>query len=279
MSILNPFVVALTLTSAAYIGNTQLGIFKDSSSHAQSQQKIVIDRPLETAELPAKNTTTIEPVIAIQSNPINQNKQDEKLTKQDNNLDRGRVIEIPVPSPENTEEIDSELVLPQVPNNHDVEIADEVARSSSKNSRKSYMKLAPTQQGNSMGNPIYLLTLYDGNGNEIARFETVSGRVNTQNSNRNRSGTQAPLPDGDYRVAQNTTKGRIKEAGDRFLPIYPKFTTGRSALGIHYDPSYEKDKKEDGTSGCIGLKNKAELNDFLQFVFQYKIQSLVVDIQ
>lgn len=57
------------------------------------------------------------------------------------------------------------------------------------------------------------------------------------------------------------------------------FQTGRSALGIHYDPSFEKKNGEDGTSGCIALKNKSELNKVLNYVRTYRPKYLQVNIQ
>ncbi|WP_238178369.1 L,D-transpeptidase [Calothrix sp. 336/3] len=140
------------------------------------------------------------------------------------------------------------------------------------------MILSPTEYYNSQRNPLYKLRLFV-NGQEVYSFMTVSGRAHTQTKDRNRSGTEAPLPNGEYRVAKSTTRGTIAEAGDRFLPLTPKFETGRTALGIHYDPSYEKNNGEDGTSGCIGLKNRKELSQLLKYVKMYKLNTLYVEIQ
>lgn len=141
-----------------------------------------------------------------------------------------------------------------------------------------YMKLIPTGKTNAVGNPLYQLHLY-ANGQEIGAYYTVSGRAHTQNKNRHRAGTEAPLPDGKYKVARMPIPGTIAEAGDRFLPIQPLFQTGRSALGIHYDPSFEKKNGEDGTSGCIALKNKSELNQVLNYVRIYQPKYLQVNIR
>ena len=141
-----------------------------------------------------------------------------------------------------------------------------------------YMKLIPTGKRNALGNPLYKLYLY-ANGQEIGAYYTVSGRAHTQNKNRHRAGTEAPLPDGEYKVYRTPIPGTIAEAGDRFLPIQPLFPTGRSALGIHYDPSFEKKNGEDGTSGCIALKNKSELNKVLNYVRTYRPKYLQVNIR
>jgi hypothetical protein len=141
-----------------------------------------------------------------------------------------------------------------------------------------YMNLLPTDQANTLGNPMYKLSLF-ANGQEVASYMIVSGRAHTQSKDRNRAGTEAPLPDGRYRVAKSTTPGGIPEAGDRFLAIQPLFRTGRSALGIHYDPSFNKNNGEDGTSGCIGLQTRDELSKVLEYVRTYKPQFLDVAIK
>lgn len=141
-----------------------------------------------------------------------------------------------------------------------------------------YMNLIPTGQANSLGNPLYELRLF-ANGQLVGSYMTVSGRAYTQDRNRNKSGTEAPLPDGRYQVTYLVTRGSIPEAGDRFLPIQPLFATGRSSLGIHYDPSFEKNNGEDGTSGCVGLTNREDLNQVLEYVHTYKPQFLDVAIR
>jgi hypothetical protein len=141
-----------------------------------------------------------------------------------------------------------------------------------------YMQLVRTNDVNQMGNPIYALILYV-NGQQIDSFMTVSGRAHTQNRDRHRSGTEAPLPDGRYQVAKRVVRGTIAEAGDRFLAIQPQFRTGRTALGIHYDPSYEKNNGEDGTSGCIALTNRDDLSKVLEYVRNYNFQFLDVVIR
>jgi hypothetical protein len=141
-----------------------------------------------------------------------------------------------------------------------------------------FMTLIFTGQTNLLGNPLYELRLHV-NGEMVSSYLTVSGRTHTQNKNRHQSGTEAPLPDGKYKVAKTSVAGTIREAGDRFLAIQPLFQTGRSALGIHYDPSFEKSNGEDGTSGCIGLTNKPALDEVLDYVRTHQPQYLEVNIQ
>lgn len=142
----------------------------------------------------------------------------------------------------------------------------------------SYMTLMPMGRTNALGNPLYELRLY-ANGQLMGAYAIVTGRTHTQNRNRDTAGTEAPLPDGKYKVARAPILGTIPEAGDRFLPIQPLFQTGRSALGIHYDPSFEQDNGEDGTSGCIAVKNKSELDQVLNYVHTYQPKYLEVKIQ
>jgi hypothetical protein len=137
---------------------------------------------------------------------------------------------------------------------------------------------SPDSVTNKLGNPIYLLELYR-NGKREKSFSSVSGRAKTQNRNRNLSGSEAPLPDGVYTVSNRLTNGFLAEVGGKFLPIYPKFPTGRTALGIHYDPSFDRNNDEDGTSGCIGLTTKADRDFVHNFVLKYKPKTLIVEIQ
>lgn len=138
---------------------------------------------------------------------------------------------------------------------------------------------------NRYGNPIYILHLCVG-GKERRSFEIVTGRNYTQQRNRNKSGTESPLPNGKYRMSNTLVPGTLAEVGkvdglnvrQPFLAISPLFRTGRSALGFHVDPSYNKDAKEDGTSGCIGFLNQADFKSFWANVQQYQIKDFQVAI-
>ncbi len=141
-----------------------------------------------------------------------------------------------------------------------------------------YMTLTPTRTVNALGNPIYELRLY-ANNQLRGVYTAVTGRAYTQTRNRHVAGTQAPLPDGRYTVNRLPIPGTNPEVGGRFLPIQPMFQTGRSALGIHFDPSFEKSRTEDGTEGCIALTNKHDLEQVLNYVRTYQPQYLEVNIQ
>jgi L,D-transpeptidase catalytic domain len=138
---------------------------------------------------------------------------------------------------------------------------------------------------NKYGNPIYSLHLcVDGKAQKS--FEIVTGRNYTQQRNRNQSGTESPLPNGKYRVSNTLVPGTLVEVGKvdglninrPFLAVSPLFKTGRSALGFHVDPSYNKDAKEDGTSGCVGFLSAADFKSFWANVQQYQIKDLQVAI-
>lgn len=151
--------------------------------------------------------------------------------------------------------------------------------------KRNYLFLGNGTMKNKYGNPIYILHLCVG-GKEQKSFNIVTGRKLTQDKNRDRSGTHSPLPNGKYRVSNALTQGMLAEVGrvdglsvrQPFLPVSPMFSTGRSALGIHVDPSYNIDSKEDGTSGCIGLTNAADFQDLWASIKQYQIKELQVAI-
>lgn len=141
----------------------------------------------------------------------------------------------------------------------------------------------PSNPQNRFSNPIYKLTAYrDLTSKYTFKLNAVTGRGFTQTRNRYQSNTEAPLPDGSYSVAAKVIAGTIREVGGTMVPIFPKSGFNprmrRTALGIHWDPSFDKDKKEDGTSGCIGLTNKNDYQKVRDFVLKYHPQSLEVQI-
>ncbi len=136
---------------------------------------------------------------------------------------------------------------------------------------------------NRFNNPIYKLTAYrDRTSNYIFQLDAVTGRNFTQSRNRYQSNTEAPLPDGSYSVAARVVKGTIAEVGGTMIPIFPKPgfdpRMSRTDLGIHWDPSFDKDAKEDGTSGCIGLTKKSSYYQVRNFILKYRPRSLEVQI-
>jgi hypothetical protein len=151
------------------------------------------------------------------------------------------------------------------------------------------MMLVPTERKNELGNPIYSLQLYE-NGRLSKQFDTVSGRRNTQNADRLTSGTQAPLPDGEYSVGvpvegTNSEIGKSSDGKRWFIPTdLSNLEQGnggrpskRSALGIHLDPSFGL-AQEDGTEGCVGLTNSRDWQEVLAWIKAKKPGVLKVNI-
>ena len=135
---------------------------------------------------------------------------------------------------------------------------------------------------NKYGNPVYQIAAYDQSSTPLFTLDAVTGRANTQQRNRYQSGTHAPLPDGQYSVTPRVEMGTLPEVGGTIIPILPQpgfdRRMSRKYLGIHWDPSFNKDQKEDGTSGCIGLTRKQDYVKVRDFVLKYRPQSLQVKI-
>jgi hypothetical protein len=142
-----------------------------------------------------------------------------------------------------------------------------------------YLRLVrdPNQGTNRLGNPIYTLEAYV-NGRKYRSFKAVSGTATTQDRDRDKANTFAPLPDGLYKVSDTILASNIPEVGKTFIAIYPRFETERSDLGIHQDPSYNKNNQHDGTAGCIGLTTAADRDAINNFVSKYHPRNLIVKI-
>jgi hypothetical protein len=142
-----------------------------------------------------------------------------------------------------------------------------------------YLRLVrdPSKGTNDNGNPIHTLEAYV-NGERYQTFKAVSGIASSQNFDRNRSNAHAPLPDGLYSVSNQIVPGAVPEVGKTFIGIFPQFETGRSDLGIHLDPSFNKRNGSDGTSGCIGLTTPEDRDAINEFVSKYHPHNLFVSI-
>jgi hypothetical protein len=142
-----------------------------------------------------------------------------------------------------------------------------------------YLRLVrdPSRGSNSQGNPIYTLEAYV-NGRKYKSFKAVSGTATTQDRDRNKANTFAPLPDGLYKVSNVVIPSNIPEVGKTFISIYPQFETERTDLGIHQDPSYNKNNQHDGTAGCIGLTTAADRDAINSFISKYHPRNLIVKI-
>ena len=132
-----------------------------------------------------------------------------------------------------------------------------------------------TASVNEKNNPILNVQVYK-EGLLLSSYQNISGRSWTQNLDRNISGNSSPSPKGEY-VIQAETTGYHVETGGVFLPYEPTFSTQRSALGFHIDPSWGKDNGEDGTRGCMAFKNMTDYKSFVTDVTSNNITKLVID--
>jgi hypothetical protein len=142
-----------------------------------------------------------------------------------------------------------------------------------------YLRLVRnTSKGtNSVGNPIYTLETYI-DGELDRRFNTVTGTARSQQADRHIGDNHAPLPDGIYEVSNWITMSNLREVDGTFISITPRFSTNRTELGIHRDPSFNKSNGYDGTSGCIGMTTDEDRDAINNFVTKYRPNKLLVKI-
>ena len=129
---------------------------------------------------------------------------------------------------------------------------------------------------NERSNPILTVQVYDADKSLVASYNSLSGRAYTQHLDRNISGNESPSPNGVYLISPETV-GYHPETGGVFRPYEPTFTTQRSLLGFHVDPSWGLNNGEDGTLGCIAFKT---ISDYLAFNAQINelgITTLIID--
>ena len=126
------------------------------------------------------------------------------------------------------------------------------------------------------GDPIWDLRLQIP-GEPDRHFDAVSGRADRQSANRDRMGSEAPLPVGRYRIGAIEPLGRQgpRELGPIWIGIEPEFTTGRRVLGIHLDPSAGRNWNS-GTAGCIGLIRSNDMRALADLVRRSGTNTLVV---
>jgi hypothetical protein len=126
------------------------------------------------------------------------------------------------------------------------------------------------------GDPIWDLRLQIP-GEPDRHFDAVSGRADRQSANRDRMGSEAPLPVGLYRIGAIEPLGRQgpRELGPIWIGIEPEFTTGRRVLGIHLDPSAGRNWNS-GTAGCIGLIRSNDMHALADLVRRSGTNTLVV---
>jgi hypothetical protein len=128
--------------------------------------------------------------------------------------------------------------------------------------------------------PIWTLQLISKDGTVLDSLQAVTGRASRQAVSRHVSGTKAPLPVGTYRIDRaGIERGPFSdpELGRGYwIPITPLFSTGRSDLGFHVDPSWGKLNGESGTSGCIGLENVDATVKLVTWIKHFNVSKLIV---
>ena len=124
--------------------------------------------------------------------------------------------------------------------------------------------------------PIWDLRLI-AEGEQIQRFDAVTGRAHRQMADRHRTGTRAPLPVGRYSLGpiEPLGPGDPAELGPIWIGIEPLFPTGRGHLGIHLDPSANRNANS-GTLGCVGLVNRADMLQLAELIRRHQVTALVV---
>ena len=126
------------------------------------------------------------------------------------------------------------------------------------------------------GDPIWSLRL-ETPGQPLQRFDAVSGRAHRQNADRDRSGTREPLPAGRYSLGPVDPMGPSdpRQLGPIWIGIEPQFPTGRGHLGIHLDPSANRNANS-GTLGCVGLIRWEDMQSLAGLVQRRNVRTLVV---
>ena len=126
--------------------------------------------------------------------------------------------------------------------------------------------------------PIWTLRLETpGEQEQHHQFEAVSGRAHRQQADRHRTGTRAPLPIGRYSLGPVEQLGPDDpaELGPIWIGIEPQFPTGRGHLGIHLDPSANRNANS-GTLGCVGLIRRNDMVQLADLVQRHNVKELVV---
>ena len=126
------------------------------------------------------------------------------------------------------------------------------------------------------GDPIWTLRL-ERPGKQVIQFEAVSGRAHRQNADRDRTGSRAPLPSGYYSLGPVEPLGPADpaELGPIWIGIEPLFPTGRGHLGIHLDPSANRNANS-GTLGCVGLIHRRDMVQLASLVQRHNVRALLV---
>lgn len=133
------------------------------------------------------------------------------------------------------------------------------------------------------GNYIYRATLFtqDPHDEDLV-IEMVSGRPYAQSRDTHIPDQSAPLPFGSYSLGagHRLDDSAARELGGIWIAATPQFITRRTALGLHYDPSFGIDWQsrdtESGTEGCLAAITEADREKLIDFAQQYQPTKLEV---
>ena len=126
------------------------------------------------------------------------------------------------------------------------------------------------------GLKVYRTELIDGNGKVINTVRCVSGRIGNQTPT-DVPGSQSPIPFGTFTFNKpGNIEARGGEFGGVWSPVTPTFSTRRSGMGVHYDPSAFKNNSQSGTAGCLGTATIEERDIMSNFIRTYKPTHLIV---
>lgn len=117
---------------------------------------------------------------------------------------------------------------------------------------------------------VYNARLIDSNGRVINTVRGVSGRASNQTPS-HVAGSQAPLPFGVYKFDfPGVVEFKDGEFGGVWSSMTPTFTTGRTELGVHYDPSALRQNSNSGTAGCFATPTIQERDIMTNFIRTHK---------
>jgi len=117
---------------------------------------------------------------------------------------------------------------------------------------------------------VYETRLIDSTGKVVNTVRAVSGRADKQTPS-DIAGSQTPLPFGIYTFDfPGIVEKKDGEFGGVWSPVTPNFQTGRSEIGIHYDPSALKNNANSGTAGCFATPTIQERDVMTSFIRTHK---------
>ncbi|NMG08260.1 SH3 domain-containing protein [Brasilonema sp. UFV-L1] len=123
---------------------------------------------------------------------------------------------------------------------------------------------------------VYETRLIDSRNQVVNTVRGISGRVNKQTPS-DIAGSQTPLPFGIYTFNYpGIVEFKGGEFGGVWSPVTPTFNTGRSEIGIHYDPSALLQNANSGTAGCFATPTVEEKDTMTKFIRAYKPTHFIV---